>query len=275
MRDLINIIMEAQTDAAYEDGRKFAQELQPFRSVKFSDPEFKPEIKNWPPSAQELREIERAVFQSPEWLNYWAQFEWRSFTRASKWHYNKNTDTFNFFDVPAISYFHDNLQPERAMIRIKSDGTVVPIESQYAHLHCVLPTALDACQAVVRLAAPKLRFLKGTYYIRFGMWPQNERSQNFLARGETVYEAGVSAYHADYNFETDRWEIDPSVDEAAVAGTLQTLIYSKRAIYLIQGREIKRTGADGEPLLRDVKLISQLPAHSVLVPGMFDPREDL
>lgn len=270
MRDLINIISE---DTQYGKS-EYYRDLNPHRSEKFGEPTSKVKVTSWPPDAQQLREIERQVFQDPEWLQYWAQFGWRSFTSTSDWWFNKHTKLFVFYNVPEISYFNDALSPDRRMISMTTDGVVVEDKSQYAHLHVTLPSALAVCRDVVLKAQPKLKFLKGRYYIRFGLWPKNERSRNWLIRDEEVYEGGVSAYHVDYDLDEDRWAIDPSVNEDTITGTLENLLYGQRPIYLVQGDEIEEEGADGEPLLHNVRLITQLDRHSVYVPGIFDPRED-
>ncbi len=266
-----------------EDGSKFYKDLQPHRSKTFSVPEFQPDIPEWPLTPQHLREVERQVLQNPEWLHYWAYFDWRSWMEPAEWHYDRHRDQFVFFNVPQLRYMHDRNLPEgqacgpdRTLLYIKPNGQVIESDSQYAQYYVTLPSAVQVCLNKVRQAGPKLKFLKGTYYIRFGMWPKNERSQNFLAGKDAQYfEKGVSAYHCSYDLDDDRWAIDPSVDYATVAGTMQSLIYGNRPVFLVQGTEIKEEGSDGEPLLHNVKLIKQLDKNDVYVPGIFDPKEDL
>lgn len=271
MRNLIDLLSE---DTEF-GRREFYRDLISHRSEKFGSPSSDIAVSQWPPSSQELREIERKVLQDPEWLQYWAHFGWRSFTSTTNWWYDKHNSEFVFYDVPEVSYFNDTLAPDHNMVKMDIDGVVTSKKSQYSHLRVTLPSALAVCRDVVAKARPKLRFLQGRYYIRFGMWPKDERSRNWLIKDEEVYEKGVSAYHADYDLDDDRWAIDPSVHEDAIGGTLQSLIYGNKPVYLVQGDEIDEEGADGEPLLHNVKLIAQLDRNSVYVPGIFDPREDL
>jgi hypothetical protein len=261
----------------YHDGKRFYRELIPHADPNiFRDPEWKPEIPNWPLDALQLREIEKQILQRPDWLYYYARFDWTSWTECSaNWWYDKNRNVFSFYDIPAISYFNNTPTPDRLMLQLKPDGSIVPQNSQYSDLHQVLPTALRLCQEVVNSALTKMKWLRGTYYLRFGMWPKNERSQNFLIRDRIVFEKGVSVYHVEYDLDEDRWAIDPTVDEATIAGTMQTLIYSNRPIFLVQGTELDEEGSDGEPLLHDVKLIKQLSKDEVYCPGIFDPKEDI
>ncbi len=260
----------------YEDGRKYYAELQPhFNQNVYREAEFKPEIPQWPLTPQQFKEVERQVLQNPEWLAFWAKFEWRSWMSPSNWYYNPHTDIFSFYDVPQISYIHGKVGPDRGILQIKSNGEIDHSKrGEYADYFAFLPSCIDVCINKVREASPKMKYLKGSYYIRFGMWPQNERSRNWLVRDRVELEKGVSVYHASYDLEGDRWAIDASVDEAAISGTMQSLIYGSRPIFLVQGTELKNDGADGEPLLHNVKLIKQLNKKEVYCPGIFDPAED-
>ncbi|PZR79404.1 MAG: hypothetical protein DI537_41130 [Stutzerimonas stutzeri] len=219
------------------------------------------------------------MLQKPEWVAYWARFDWRSWTQATDYHYDRHENCFVFQNVPQFSHHDGVVTPDRESLMMSPEGAVIPrANDRFAQFVAFLPSAVEACRQVVRLAAPKIKYLTGQYYVRFGMWPKDERSQNFLnfKAGDTpVYEAGVSAYHAAYDFEEDRWEIEVgSVHDDAVNGTMQTLLNGKRSIYLVQGREIDETGADGEPLLHDVHLVKTLKPTDIFVEGMFDPRED-
>ena len=267
---LIASMANLTEDAA--ETRKFYREITPHAS-SYGRLEFKPEIKNWPPSPQEWREVERAVLQSPEWVGYWARMGWTSWTSlSSNWWYNPHKNEFSFYDVPMISYFHDNAEPERGVLILDTQGRVIPSDSQYSHLTVVLPSALRLCQEKVKEAQPKLRYLKGGYYIRFGAWPQNERSRNWIIRDKEVYEKGVSAYHANYDLDTGLWEIDLTMNHDTITGTLEHLIMSNRPIFIIRGEEYKHDGADGEPLLRNVRIIQQLHKGDCCGPGDFRPR---
>lgn len=255
----------------YHDGKKFYRELSPHSDENiYQNPKWQPEIPHWPLSDMELRNIEKQIFQQPAWLHYYARFDWTSWsTLEGNWWFNKHKNEFSFYDVPALSYYHGVPTPDRVMVVMQPDGTIKQEPNTV-----VLPTALRMCRDVVKAALPKMQYLKNTYYIRFGMWPKSERSQNFLIKDRVVLEKGVSVYHANYDLDDDRWAIDPSVNEESISGTMQTLIYGNRPIFLVQGTEIDEEGADGEPLLHNVKLIKQLSRDEVYCAGIFDPRED-
>lgn len=273
MRRLIDLITTHLAEDRYEDGRAFWLDVRDHAHEKSAI-----EVPSWPLSPIQLRDLERTLLQTPEWIAYWARFDWRSWTQATDYHFDRHDNLFVFQNVPQISYHDGVAKPDRASLKMRPDGSVVEDTSRFAEFYAYLPMAVEACRQVVRIAAPKLRFLQGTYYIRFGMWPKDERSQNFInyKQGDTpVYEAGVSAYHGHYDIEHDRWAIDVAeVYDEAVSGTMQTLISGKRTIYLVQGTEISELGADGEPLLHDVRLIATLKPGSVYIPGIYDPLLD-
>lgn len=280
LEDYVRVVTDL-TEDAYEAGREFWNEVSPH--YEGTTPEWAPEIPQWPLTPQQMREVERAIFQRPEWIAFWARFDWRDWHMARKWWFDKNKNVFTFYEVPHINYFVDHphwkkAMPHRSMISLTLDGKLIEKKDGYSDAYMVLPTALEACRAVVRAAAPKLDWLQGTYFIRFGKWPVDERSVNFLSDkdqdGNHSKEKGVSVFNASYDLQDDRWELGADVDEAAISGTMGSLMAGHRPRYLVQGTELRATGADGEPLLRNVKLICELPRDMVYCPGIFDPRED-
>lgn len=87
-------------------------------------------------------------------------------------------------------------------------------------------------------------------YIRFGELPKSGKSKNY-ATGE--YENGISVYDARYDIGEGAFEIcGNALSGAAFAGLL-----SGKNIYLLSGEEYG-TGSDGEPTIRNAKIISEL-----------------
>ncbi len=275
MLTYLALLESSVADLEYEAGRKYWNELAPHMPQKWDEVYRDQDEISWPPTPQEMREIEREILQKPEWLSRWAYFDWKSFQVASRWHYDRHRDLFFFSDVPQIGIHDGKITPQRSSLQIKSDGTILPSKSEYAHYYVFLPTAIEACMAVVRMAQPHLRLMRGTYFIRFGKWnAETEQSRNGLTK---ALEPGVSVYIVNYDLDEKRWAIDTGdVSEAAVNGTMQSLIYDKpyRPAYLVQGDEQEALGSDGEPLLKNVRLAKELHRHDFYVPGMFDPRED-
>jgi len=90
-------------------------------------------------------------------------------------------------------------------------------------------------------------------YIRFGDIPEGERSYN---QTDDCYEDGVSVYAAEIE------SVPPGSDAPAMfvpvgSKTLQILMLAQRDTYLVTGERVG-TGVDGEPLLRDVEIVSEL-----------------
>lgn len=90
-------------------------------------------------------------------------------------------------------------------------------------------------------------------YIRFGDLPDNERSYNST---QDQLEDGVSVYGA---------ELESVPPESGTAGMfvpvgptrLQIILLAQRDTYLVTGERVG-TGADGEPLLRDIEVLAEL-----------------
>lgn len=117
-------------------------------------------------------------------------------------------------------------------------------------------------------------------YIRFGEIPENERSgigksPNWIYHMQRTSdeEEGVSVYYSRYQVETDQWVIEDCGNYASLGQLIDEASEGKRNIYIVSGREVG-LGADGEPLIRDVKIIKKINSvESLLAPGFFDGKE--
>ena len=92
-------------------------------------------------------------------------------------------------------------------------------------------------------------------YLRFGSIPEGERSWD---NRNNRQEDGVSVYACERDATDD--DAPEDVDEAYyLSGTmLQTVFYlMTRDTYLVTGEQVG-TGADGEPLLRDVTVVAKV-----------------
>jgi len=92
-------------------------------------------------------------------------------------------------------------------------------------------------------------------YIRFGNTPEGERSYD--NRNDRL-EDGVSVYACERDA-TDE-DAPEGVDEAYyLAGTMLQTVFSlmHRDTYLVTGEQVG-TGADGEPVIRDVEVVANL-----------------
>jgi hypothetical protein len=273
-------------------GRSYWQDLAPhYKTSSQMDAEGKPDFtpETWPPSGADLKRIEGKVMQNPEWLAFYAYFGWRSWTQVTVQKYlDKHKNTFAIYNVPAISY-HPNrgskAEPDHLRVVFDLDGNIVDTGGTYRGelISIPLPGALDLARRYVKqMFTPENKaYMLGRYYVRFGLWRDDERSQNFLAsreEGHPVWEKGVSAYHADWEMEEQRWAIGDGINENTLNGTMDGLFSAtakgKRDIFLVQGTELEDDGADGEPLLHNVKMVKRLALDDIYVPGVFDPRED-
>lgn len=107
-------------------------------------------------------------------------------------------------------------------------------------------------------------------FIRFGDLPEDGRSKvgpgtNMLAlwgREDTENEAGISVWETEWNPETKRWII-----HASNYASLSELFAQNRPIYLVSGEDIDESGADGEPLITNAKIVQTLSPKEVEVPG--------
>ena len=107
--------------------------------------------------------------------------------------------------------------------------------------------------------------ISGTYFIRFGDWPKDERSniwyqpEGSKEDGVSVYEAGI--YNGSDSYFKGKLEILGPHHSAQFVGTLDSFIkeFASGGIsaYLVSGNVVG-VGSDGEPLLRNVKKIKKL-----------------
>lgn len=114
-------------------------------------------------------------------------------------------------------------------------------------------------------------------YVRFGLWPENERSIVRVTDDET-YEEGVSVFHTKWNSQYKKWEIwasDYGVGVHDPIRTLQAYITKMRVgqmpVFLVSG-DLVGTGYDREPLLRNVKKIKELSCEDILAPQYENPQ---
>jgi hypothetical protein len=92
-------------------------------------------------------------------------------------------------------------------------------------------------------------------YIRFGDIPEDERSYD--SRNDRQ-EAGVSVYACERD--TTDEDAPADIDEAYyLAGTMLQTVFGMlhRPVYLVSGERVG-TGADGEPVIRDVEIEGEL-----------------
>jgi hypothetical protein len=117
--------------------------------------------------------------------------------------------------------------------------------------------------------APARRQRKKRIYLRFGAWPKEERSANYV---NDENEWGVSVYPARYNAEQGCWEYDTADSAYHIAYGGMAQILWRRPVYLVTGDEVGR-GQDGEPLLRNVRIVGYCvvvcrggPGNQALIP---------
>lgn len=121
--------------------------------------------------------------------------------------------------------------------------------------------------------SPKNKINEGVepnLFIRFGDLPEGGRSKvgpgaSMLAlwgREDMENESGISVWETEKNPETGRWII-----HATNYASLSELFAQNRPIYLVSGEYVEETGADGEPLITDAKIIQTLTPKEVEVPG--------
>lgn len=111
-------------------------------------------------------------------------------------------------------------------------------------------------------------------YIRFGLWPENERSKRGAMASTDEdwedFEEGVSVYDTFWNDKVSKWEIHGG-NMNVTAVTLRNFIGRfKRGTtpaFLVTG-DVIGTGLDGEPLLNNVKKIKELKCEEIYVPEL-------
>ena len=95
-------------------------------------------------------------------------------------------------------------------------------------------------------------------FIRFGEIPENERSGIFRGEDSIGEEIGVSVYDANID---EVGNVSVGIPLPLTKSTLDTFIgfveYQNRKCYLVDGEVVGR-GADGEPLIQNVKVIKEI-----------------
>lgn len=247
-------------------------------------------LKVWPPSPEVIAYLERKIQADPDWLAFYQYFGWNypigPKADSDKIHYRNSCITIE--DVPCLG--RDGGPDHMRIIFDLETGKALrpPLENiNYDFLvpgkyWVYLPSALAVAtelfqQERTRLAASR-QWLVNKYYVRFGFWPANERSEGQIHYGtgeisEPFIENGVSVYEAHWDHRAGRWDlVIPS--NSSGWGTLDMLIASNREILLVQGDELPEPGADGEPLLRNLKLIKKLGPCDIEIKGTYDPAHD-
>ena len=111
-------------------------------------------------------------------------------------------------------------------------------------------------------------------YIRFGLWPKNERSK----RGKMAstdedwedFEEGVSVYDTFWNDKVSKWEIhegNMSVTAVTLGNFIGRFKRGTTPAFLVTG-DVIGVGLDGEPLLHNVKKIKELKCEEIYVPEL-------
>lgn len=233
-----------------------------------------------------IQDVENYARAEPDWHKQMARFGgWEDLNQIpdikhqsvhrmfrgpkEKWYYY-------FSDVPGIwirgtpagSYDRMLLYYDYTTLKLK------PRNSEYSYYQSAFPTAIKTIEQFMK--ADKANIEKDSWkydtphYIRFGRWYDNEQSKNY---GTGEMENGVSVYYTSWDIEEKRWDIETSVDEASISGTMSSLILDpKKKIYLVTGNYIG-DGSDDEPLLKNVRIVKELTKHDVFVGGIFDPGE--
>ena len=96
-------------------------------------------------------------------------------------------------------------------------------------------------------------------YIRFGEIPKDERS-NIYQNGELIIgkEQGVSVWKAIKACSNYYPLLPQDANESAITDYFDYLLNSNKNVYLVTGEELETHGKDGEPLLRNVKIIKDI-----------------
>jgi hypothetical protein len=90
-----------------------------------------------------------------------------------------------------------------------------------------------------------------TFYIRFNDLPKNRRSKNH-ATGQ--FEKGVSCYRATFDVNTETFKF---VEDGTDAGAAIAYVFEQAPVYLLTGEQVGK-GSDGEPVLKNVSIVSKL-----------------
>lgn len=96
------------------------------------------------------------------------------------------------------------------------------------------------------------------YYLRFGKIPEDEKSSIHYRGYYCGKEEGVSVYHCAIINHKPHIILPIPYSEGAMDTLYGLLFYDKdKPVYIVTGKRIG-TGHDGEPLIRDVKIIKDI-----------------
>lgn len=110
-----------------------------------------------------------------------------------------------------------------------------------------------------------MKLFNNDYFIRFGDIPENEISVVYSGSGDGQYlkgyEIGVSCYNAK-KIKNTWFIVLPHITKTTL-NTLHSLYYNfdNRKSYLVKGKLVGY-GSDGEPLLKNVKIIKEINLRS-------------
>lgn len=103
-----------------------------------------------------------------------------------------------------------------------------------------------------------LERLKMIFY-RFGEIPKNEKSSIWKGEEKIGEEPGVSVYEAHKNINGTYSPVLPfPISEKALNSFIINVAYSTSNKYLVTGDLLNETGTDGEPLIKNVKILMKL-----------------
>lgn len=113
-------------------------------------------------------------------------------------------------------------------------------------------------------------------FVRFGQWPENERSVVRVTDDES-YEEGVSVFETNWNSKVKKWEIWAQaygIGSHDPVATLQAYVTKMKMgampAFLVTG-DVVGTGHDREPVLRNVRKIKQLKCEEIYAPQYENP----
>lgn len=100
---------------------------------------------------------------------------------------------------------------------------------------------------------------KETLYIRFGEIPKNGNSAIWKGDKCVGYEDGVSVYEAHRNIDGRYAPVIPyPLTQTTLDDFVYHLMYFRGRKYLVRGDLLGNIGSNGEPLLENVEIITEL-----------------
>lgn len=96
-------------------------------------------------------------------------------------------------------------------------------------------------------------------FYRFGKIPKNEKSCIWRGDEEIGEEPGVSVYEAHKNINGTYSPVIPfPIKEKTLNDFIYHIGYFTGNKYLVTGELLNETGTDGEPLIKNVKILKEL-----------------